>query len=294
MASEPDDNPFARNSVWPKMPQAPFRVGPLPKAGPATPVAEEPPAAAPEPPRTITPLFVRPVEPRPAPNLAMGGAAPGVTLQPAPAPVPSPAPTPASVEVRVEPPPAPPAPPVIAEPPPAEPEPVELAEIVVSPFRPAAPRPKLRRRRPPFAAVAAAVVGVAGLAGLAWLFTRGGAILPKPAAAPVMAAAPLAPTPASPVAAMLSPAPAPVTATPAAPGRLPAAPRAAAASTEVRRLSLPSDAARATEEANTTPVLSLPAAAPPPPPPPAPELERTFRPPPAADPAAPIRTQRPY
>ncbi|WP_257838661.1 hypothetical protein [Phenylobacterium sp. J426] len=36
--SEPNDqNPYARNSAWPKMPQAPFRVGPLPKAAEAAP-----------------------------------------------------------------------------------------------------------------------------------------------------------------------------------------------------------------------------------------------------------------
>src|SRR4051794_37760501 len=156
MASEPDDNPFARNSAWPKMPQAPFRVGPLPKAGASTPTAEtelQPPSDTPpppEPPRTITPLFFRPIEPQAAPNLAMGGAGP-----PAPAPAVA---APAPAGARADPPPAQPAPPplppqpAVATPAPFEPEAVELAEIVVTPLRAAGPKPKLRRKRSPFAA----------------------------------------------------------------------------------------------------------------------------------------------
>ena len=47
--ADPDDNPFARHSIWPKMPQAPHRVASLPRP--------------PEPPqRTITPVFVRSTE----------------------------------------------------------------------------------------------------------------------------------------------------------------------------------------------------------------------------------------
>lgn len=47
--TNPDDNPFARHSIWPKMPQAPHRVASLPRP--------------PEPPqRTITPVFVRSTE----------------------------------------------------------------------------------------------------------------------------------------------------------------------------------------------------------------------------------------
>ncbi|MBU2365728.1 MAG: hypothetical protein KKB47_22910, partial [Alphaproteobacteria bacterium] len=59
MASEPD-NPFARNSTWPQMPQAPFRVGPLPKADPAPPPPAEPAR------QTVTPVFTRPTNAPPA------------------------------------------------------------------------------------------------------------------------------------------------------------------------------------------------------------------------------------
>ncbi|HKP80222.1 MAG TPA: hypothetical protein VJU34_13990, partial [Phenylobacterium sp.] len=72
MASEPDDNPFARNSVWPKMPQAPFRVGPLPKAAPAPAQPPPPEPAA----RTITPVFTRPVSAPAFSGLGGGGGAP--------------------------------------------------------------------------------------------------------------------------------------------------------------------------------------------------------------------------
>lgn len=56
MASDPDDNPFARNSAWPKMPQAPFRLVATRRTAPPAPEA---------PPATITPLFVRPIHAEP-------------------------------------------------------------------------------------------------------------------------------------------------------------------------------------------------------------------------------------
>jgi hypothetical protein len=51
MADDPT-NPFARESAWPRMPNAPMRIGPLPKPRPET--------RPPETPRAITPVFTRP------------------------------------------------------------------------------------------------------------------------------------------------------------------------------------------------------------------------------------------
>ncbi|WP_293676436.1 hypothetical protein [uncultured Phenylobacterium sp.] len=298
MASETDDNPFARNSAWPKMPQAPFRVGPLPKSGaapPGPPTAEQPPAE-PEP-RTITPLFTRP-QAAPGANFALGGAAP--RLSPTPAPIPAPAPeirpavpTPAAVAPQPAPQPAP-APRLIAEAP-AERTAVELSELVVTPLQEGRTRPARRRSRLP--AIAATAVGVAAMAGLAYLFTRAGPPAPGPPtaapAAAAVAAAPVTPAPVPPIAAEGPPAaPTPVRTAAAQPARPPPARGTAlSAEPEVRIVRLPSDAARATEEAISAPVLVLPVA-PAAPPPLAPE--RDLRPPAAADPNAPIRTQRPY
>ena len=79
MASEPDDNPFARNSAWPRMPQAPFRIGGLPRRPSAAPEPE--PEAAPA---TITPVFVRPLQGDPRPVVAASEPAPGSDMASAP------------------------------------------------------------------------------------------------------------------------------------------------------------------------------------------------------------------
>src|SRR5687768_5091253 len=117
MASDPVDNPF-RNSAWPQMPQAPFRVGPLPKSDP-----EPAPRPEPAPPVTITPAFVRPVDMGPLGGLAGGGAVPA---GPRPRPVEPDAPR--RVESQV-----------ISEAPAPEPQGVQLAPIVVEAARRAEP-----------------------------------------------------------------------------------------------------------------------------------------------------------
>ncbi len=79
--SQDDDNPFSRPSVWPKMPQAPFRVGGLPMAAPLSPSpvvtdripSAERPAEPPVPPPVAqdfapAPLAARPHR-SPAPRL---------------------------------------------------------------------------------------------------------------------------------------------------------------------------------------------------------------------------------
>lgn len=167
MASDPDDNPFARNSTWPKMPQAPFRVVALPKVSPQD---REPEPEAPL--RTITPLFVRP--------LAPSSAAPTVTAAPRLRPVAAP-----------------------VAPPPPPPTEIELAPVIVQPYR--KPRPKTARS--PLPAIVATVVGLGGVIGLALLLSRAqdaalqNAAIPAPVAArveppaPVSVAAPVTPAP---------------------------------------------------------------------------------------------------
>lgn len=124
MASDPDDNPFARNSAWPKMPQAPFRLGALPKVAPV----EDAPAPA-----TITPVFVRP-----APQVAQ-------TAQPRELSPPPRAPQ------------ATPEPPIR---PPVELEPLVIQPLARS--RPAAAAAG-RRRGPLMAATGLGLMAVAGL-----------------------------------------------------------------------------------------------------------------------------------
>lgn len=79
MADDPN-NPFARASAWPRMPGAPMRIGALPKA-----------ASRPEPARSITPVFTRPVGPAP-PTLVERPTSrvPEVQTDPAPALLPPP------------------------------------------------------------------------------------------------------------------------------------------------------------------------------------------------------------
>ena len=282
MASEPDDNPFARSSLWPKMPQAPFRVGPLPKGEPSTAPSE--PAQAPlseastpevVAPRTITPLFVRPVNP------------PISSLAPA---VERPVTPPPPAAQRMEPP--PPQPPA-AEAAPSGP-PVAPSAMVVTAPRAARPRPVRARSRLP--AVAATFVGLGGVAGLIYLLTRGEPTPPPVAVAPAPIAEPppvaAVPPATVPVTAEFIPPPAPaaVVAIPPSPARLTASPTRPPGPPPPRRTSLPSDAARATEEALGAPVLALG----PTPPPSPPEPARVYVPPVAADPGAPIKTQRPY
>lgn len=307
MASEPDDNPFIRNSVWPKMPQAPFRVGSLPNAagGPPLPLEGEP-QAEPEPaPRTITPLFVRPLDAGLPGGLTISGALPQSGFRSAPMPEPFAEPQPVAQPEPV----AGPEPRAVPIEPAAEAEPelppFELSEVVATPIRrppPQRSRPKPRRRSPA-PAIAASVVGLGAAGGAVFLLTRAP---PSPTHSAATVTIPIAPP--APVAASLAPpltGPPPVelaAALPPAKVVAPAAPRARAAPVPrvvaPRTLAprpvtplgrLPSDAAVATDEAINGPALVLsPAAAAQP----APELP--YRPPVAADPGAPIRTQRRY
>ena len=62
MAANSDDNPFGRNSAWPRMPQTPFRVGRLPAADPQSLSESSTTVGETSLPQTITPLFVRPMQ----------------------------------------------------------------------------------------------------------------------------------------------------------------------------------------------------------------------------------------
>lgn len=271
MASEPD-NPFARNSAWPKMPQAPFRVGPLPKA-------DTPPAPPPEEParQTVTPVFTRPTNGPPA----FSGLPAGAITRPAPQPSPTVAPprlppTPEPVAAA-----APPAPePVPAPSPPVEPpEPyTEVAPVIV---RPAGARRAVPRRSP-LPAIAATGVGLAAILGIAYALNRGQEAALEAPAAPPPATIAAPPTP------EVTPVPPPTVETPVAVP--PTAPRVAAqrAVPAPRRVAPPAPVA--VEEAVAAPVLALP------PPPvvvqPAAPPQPTYVPPAAPDPGAPMTTRR--
>lgn len=263
MASDPDDNPFARSSAWPKMPQAPFRVGPMPKADAAPP---EPP------PRTVTPVFTRPTGPAAFTGLTSGGAVPRRPASPAPA-------TPA---------PPPPEPTPVEAPPPAAPaemasEPfVEMAPVNVQPLGSGRRMAAVRKSQAP--AIAAIVVGLAGVLGLAYLFNRGQeeGLRLKPAAPPaVVASAPVSPRAATPEPAV-SATPAPEVAPTPARTRVVAASRTPARTAAPRRVELPA------QEPAAAPVIALP-----PPVVAGPEPQPTYSPPAAPDPNAPMTTRRP-
>lgn len=282
MVSEPDDNPFARNSAWPKMPQAPFRVGPLPKAN----SLEEGTAPA-EPPRAITPVFVRP----------NGPAGPIETASPLPEPrlrapeTPASPPTPTEADV------SPPARAADAEAPApvSPPEPyIEVAPVIVQPLGSGARRAV---RKSPVPTIAATAAGIAAILGIAYALNRGqeaaldaaAAGPPASSAAPVAASsepAPPAVSPPDPAPAAPANASAPAEASPTArssapPTRKPAAPK---------KIDLPPPAPAA-DEGMSQPILSLP---------PAPSRVATpepaalpsYTPPAAPDPTAPVSNQR--
>lgn len=291
MASEPDDNPFTRNSVWPKMPQAPFRVGSLPNAGGTPPqlLEGEPqaePASEPASP-TITPLFVRPLDAGPPSGLNLGGALPQSRFHSEPEPLAQPEPV-ADPEPRAV---------VIEATAEAEPEPLpfELSEVVATPMRGPPPQrsgPKPRRRSAA-PVIVASVIGLGAAGAAAFLLTRA-----PPAATVTIPIAPQAPVEAIVAPALAVPPPVELTAAlpperavaPVAPlSRAASAPQLLAQRTLAPLGRLPSDAAVATEEAINGPALVLsPAAAA------QPAAEPAYRPPVATDPGAPIRTQRPY
>lgn len=271
MTSDPDDNPFARNSAWPKMPQAPFRVGPIPKASAGPP---EPP------PRTVTPVFTRPAGPAAFTGLTRGGAVPGRPAPSAPA-VATAAPAPSQAARRPE--------PLRAEPPSSDatpetaPEPyIEMAPVIVQPL--GSGRRRAVARRSPAPAIAATAVGVAGVLGVAYLLNRGQAESPVVPPA-VTASAPLVspvPTPGPAVAA--TPAAATVAlAPPTAPTRAVAVSRTRAPRAEPMPVGTP-----AQEPDAAVPMITLPPATVA-----TPDPQPSFTPPAAPDPNAPMTTRRP-
>lgn len=266
MNDETDDNPFARNSAWPRMPQAPFRVGPMPKAESVEP--------EPEPrPQKITPLFVRPIEPLPAARLDIGGGVPR-----APAPV-TRRPTPATLVPTPESAPTPPSDPAMAE---IHPEQalIEVSPVIVTAI--AKPRPTVRKTFWP--AAIAIIVGIAGVLGLTLLLSR----VQQANLAPRIAA-PATPAVDQPVPAATSmqpvlgpPArlePVPVIASPHTGPAIPKPVR----SQPPPKVRPDTEASAATAEALSAPALTLPEATPPP----------VYKPPPEVDPAAPVVTREP-
>ena len=256
MASDPDDNPFARPSVWPRMPQAPMSIRAL--SGVERSEPEPPPA-------TITPLFVRPMDAPPTASLLSGGGLPGSR--------------PRVAQV------IPVAPITLRQPDPLAQVDLETPALLVAPVR--TRLPNSRGWRVP--AIAAAVAGLAGLAGLALLLGRGGQETPAPSVAVSPVAAPVTaglPTPVPQVTAATPPAPT-REAAPAAPV-VPSSARPVVArpvaSNNPRAAAIPeSDASIATLEALAGAVVPLPMPAPPP----------IYRAPPAVDPAAPVVTRDP-
>ncbi|MEW5686179.1 MAG: hypothetical protein AB1942_14770 [Pseudomonadota bacterium] len=285
MASDPDDNPFARNSAWPKMPQAPFRMGGLPKAGAAeeTPTPVEPPAA----PATITPVFVRPADPAPQPAAA---ARPTFITRPPPQPAQVARPAAAPPRAEAAPPSRPPPQPAPAAVEPPVRPPVELEPLVIQPpARPRATSARASTNRTP--AIAAAAVGVLALAGLIFALSQGREAAPR---APAPARAMVTTTQQS----VAARAPTPPAATPVSEAPQPAARRI------VTTRSTPSVAAAVSRTAASraatppAPVLALPPAAPEPvvitPAPAVAEPLPTYTPPTTPDPNAPMTTRRPY
>lgn len=279
MASDPD-NPFARHSAWPQMPQAPFRVGPLPKAAPP------PEAPAQTPPQTVTPVFSRPLNPQPA----VAGLSPGgLITRPNPQPQlqAKSAPKLASPEPSLEAP-APPAPP---EPPTSEPVAaesyVELAPVIVQPL--GSERRRAATRKSPLPAVAAAGVGLAAVLGIAYALNRSQDAALKTGAtpAPAVAAAPVTEVPvvAAPSVAPAAAPPARPTGSASKPGPALAAPATKARNAQPTSAPQPAAAAPAAEQA---PLLTLPPAAP------AVEAapQPAYAPPTAPDPGAPMTTRR--
>ena len=79
-----DDNPFQRPSAWPRLPQGPFRIGPLPKASAPAPVR---PVAAPRPQQQSQ----QQSGPAAAPSLFGASPMDALMARPAAAPAPPPA-----------------------------------------------------------------------------------------------------------------------------------------------------------------------------------------------------------
>jgi Meckel syndrome type 1 protein len=318
--SADDNNPFQRASAWPRMPQAPFRIGPLPKTTAGSPQASVPaPQAAPEPARP-------PAAPQPR-GVLSGGATPGlfgagpmsgVVARPAAQPVSQP--DPPAPEPAVAPQPVAPEPVAATPEPPAatpEPPPMEVAEVVVAPARAALPDDEsfestepagtLRRsaaarsRRSLTPLIAAGVAAAAGVGALAYLLKDRG---PAPELKVVVQAPPPVSGPAPLVAAALpateaSPAlqAQPMAVAPPAP----AAPPVRMAATARRAAARTPSAAVASEPAPTSAEPPAPAAAPAPialppvaPPPAAPAAPPAAAPKPPADPNAPIATKPTY
>ncbi len=209
MASEPDDNPFARPGPWPKQPRQPISITSKPRT--------EFPAPPPEPPRrTVTPLYVRSTETAQPLSLLTGGGVTPPRRPPAPAPAPAPAPG-ATLA------PSAPRPPVVRAPEaPRAAEPAASAAPLIAPPR----RPAVRRRSAT-PAIVATVVGITGVAGLVFLLTTGREAARAPASAPPVAAAP-----AEPPTAIASP----PTAAPPRPSPPPAAPPSTASRSAEPRL----------------------------------------------------------
>ncbi len=300
MASNSDDNPFARNSAWPRMPQTPFRVGPIPVAdsGPAT--DSSTPGTAVDLPQTITPLFVRPIA---------SGADPELSLIRRPEPP----------QAILAPPPA--VGPVLKPPEPVIDAPVNGVPDIDLPLNTAEPpfKPVFAERAERIAAkrsgqanfgkrvpaIVATLVGLGGLIGLAVMLTRQApppAATPRPVSsdAPVLVEAP--PTPAATPSINLVPArieAAPRPASMAAPGLERIRPILVPPSRPVRTVSPPitrppvgqppTPSAAAIQDMFDTTVLTLPPAtaqsAPVGAPPPKPLVE---------DPGAPITTRAPF
>ncbi len=297
MTADPDDNPFARESPWPRLPSAgAFKVGPLPKSS-------EPPPPLPEQTQRITPVFIRPSSdgapltpllrgPAAAPRTAPARLQPFEAGQPQMPPLRAaqPAPRPAEPER------------VAAVRPIARPEPQPAG--VESPSEPvmvvAAPVAggKTRRKRsnlPLIAAGLAAAVGVAGLIAVTSGLVGG----PKPpaptpsvasASAPAAAATPDIQPTLPPAEAAAAPAPAPkALAAARAPRTGPRIP-AIGFDEPIVPQSLPGRGPLPVVEAAPRPAEPLPTVEAAPQPPTAP----AFQAPPPPDPNAPVTTKPPY